>query len=248
MDRQTIRAQAKQLVRTNKRVLLLASFLFLLISAVFSVLSTLITAPSSETFQRYMQLVDSQQYAQALELLQARDVRFRETAVSELLNYLQAIVQFGMIFLCFNVVRGEESSCGMLLDGFGQWWRVLLVTAIRSLIVSFGFLLLIVPGFIALYNYRMSYYLLITHPEYGVLDCLRESRLRMQGRRMELFRLDLPYLGLALFCLIPIIGWIFLIWMLPCYICAETLFFEAVSFPFDVVYKDLDDDSPEGSL
>lgn len=233
MDLSVIKEQARQILRTRKRVLLLAGLLFLLLSAVFSVLNFLVIAPPYETYQRYLALVGEGQFQQAFELLQSYQPRFVETVASDLLNYLLAIVDFGLLMLIVHAIRGEEIAVGMLLDGFGQWWRVLLIAIWRDLLVSLGFVLLIVPGVFLAYSYRMAPYILLRHPEYGILDCMRESRRRMTGKRMELFVLDLSFLGWILLCCVPILGWVLALWVFPWYRCSEALFFEAVSVPFE---------------
>ena len=233
MDLSVIKEQARQILRTRKRVLLLAGLLFLLLSAVFSVLNFLVIAPPYETYQRYLALVGEGQFQQAFELLQSYQPRFVETIASDLLNYLLAIVDFGLLMLIVHAIRGEEIAVGMLLDGFGQWWRVLLIAIWRDLLVSLGLVLLIVPGVFLAYSYRMAPYILLRHPEYGILDCMRESRRRMTGKRMELFVLDLSFLGWILLCCVPILGWVLALWVFPWYRCSEALFFEAVSVPFE---------------
>lgn len=43
------------------------------------------------------------------------------------------------------------------------------------------------------YRYRMAYYLLIDNPRMGAMAAMRESRFLMQGRKVQLFRLDLSF-------------------------------------------------------
>ena len=46
----------------------------------------------------------------------------------------------------------------------------------------------------AIYKYRMSLYLMLDHPDWSIITCLRESRMLMRGRKRMLFRLDLSLL------------------------------------------------------
>ena len=121
----------------------------------------------------------------------------------------------------------------MLLDGFALWVRILLIVLVTRVIVTVGFWLLIVPGLIFLYNYRMALYLLLRRPEFGVLDCLRESRMRMRGHRMELFRLDLSFLGWGLLSCIPVLGIAAAVWALPYWTCSCLLFYEEISADYE---------------
>lgn len=241
MELSTIKEQARQIVRTRKRVLLIAGLLFLLLSTVFSVLNFLVISPPAETFQRYLKLAAEGHYQDAMELLQSYQPRFVETIASDLLGYLLAIVEFGLLMLTIHAIRGEGIAVGMLLDGFGQWWRVLLLAIVRDLLVSLGLVLLVFPGIYLAYSYRMAPYLLLQHPDYGVFDCMRESRRRMTGKRMDLFVLDLSFLGWILLCCVPILGWVLAIWVFPWYKCSEALFFEAVNVPFEQEESQPDD-------
>ena len=76
-------------------------------------------------------------------------------------------------------------------------------------------LLLIVPGIIAAYRYSMAHYVLITNPDLGVMDCIRESKRLTKGWKGALFIMDLSFLGWTLLCMIPVLGWLLSIWVAP---------------------------------
>lgn len=229
LDRVTIKRQARAILKGRQKPVLTSSILFVALLLVFSYLSYRLTMPSTEDTLRFADLFAAGDYEGAQRILASVQPTFLETLMSDLFSYLQAIVAFGFLGLLLNAVRGKEVAPGMLLDGFGPWIRVLLLELVSRLIITAGFFLLIIPGILALYNYRMARYLLLTRPEYGVLDCLRESRLRMRGHRWELFLLDLSFLGWALLSSIPILGIAALVWMLPYRECANLLYYEAVS-------------------
>ena len=44
------------------------------------------------------------------------------------------------------------------------------------------------------YRWRLSWFVLAEHPEYGPIRCLRQSARLMVGEKMNLFRLDLSLL------------------------------------------------------
>ena len=64
-------------------------------------------------------------------------------------------------------------------------------------------LLLVVPGIIAAYRYAMADYILYRHPEMGVMEVLRESKERMQGRKGRLFCLQISFIGWMLLTMAP---------------------------------------------
>ena len=60
-----------------------------------------------------------------------------------------------------------------------------------------------------------AFYLLLDHPEMGVMDCIRESKRLMNGRKGELFVLDLSFFGWLLLTAIPLVGLAVSIYVTP---------------------------------
>lgn len=118
------------------------------------------------------------------------------------------LVMMLMMFVGFTIYRIQicqfrKAGVGNLLDGFGMFSKYLWLEILSYLLICMWTLLLIVPGIIAFYRYRMALNLMIENPELGVFDCLRRSSQMMNGRKRELFLLDLSFLGWFLLSLIP---------------------------------------------
>jgi hypothetical protein len=233
MDRVAVKRQSRAVIESRRKPVLTASLLFLILILIFSVLSYKLTAPKTDDVSRFIELYSSGDYAAAEKLWDRMQPPLLETLVSDLLSYLQAVVLFGFMMLMLKAIHGEEVVSGMLLDGFGSWVKVLLLELLLGLIYMLCLLLLIFPFFWALYSYRMARYLLLTHPEFGVIDCLRESRLRTAGHRMDFFTLDLSFLGWVLLCAVPVIGLVAAVWLLPYWQGADLLYCEAVNARFE---------------
>lgn len=62
------------------------------------------------------------------------------------------------------------------------------------MLASLGFLLMIVPMIMAMYRYLMAMYFLADEPETSALNCIRQSKAMMKGRKLQLFSLELPYM------------------------------------------------------
>lgn len=117
---------------------------------------------------------------------------------------LAGIIIACMLASCVTVV-GRYRACRAALEGgdislatLFPWkllGKCLLMNLARAIVVWLWSLLLIVPGFIAVYRYSMADDLLARHPEMGPIEALRESRLRMRGYKMSLFMLDLSFIG-----------------------------------------------------
>ena len=56
-------------------------------------------------------------------------------------------------------------------------------------------LLFFIPGIVKSYSYARTPYLLATHPEIGAKQALKVSMKLMNGKKGELFVLDLSFLG-----------------------------------------------------
>lgn len=232
MDRSTVKAQAKAVVLARRKPILITTALYLALTLLLSYLSMRLQLPPADKFSMLSESITNQMlqgdYESAYNLIASFQPSFLESLVSTLLSYLLAIVAFGYLLLLFRAVHGEEPSPGMLLDGFALWLKVLLVELISRLVVTLGLWAFLIPGILVFYSYRMAPYLLASHPDYGVVDCLRESRQRMRGHRIELFLLDLSFLGWLLLAFVPILGLLAAVWALPYWNCSCIVMYDAI--------------------
>lgn len=233
LDRYDVKRRARAILQSQKKPIFLSSALFVALILIFSYLSFRLTGPNDRELQSMVDALAAGDALGAQEILLSLQPSFLETFMSDFLSYLQSVVAYGFLLLLLRASREKEVQPGMLLDGFGSLIRVLLLVLITKLIVTLGFLLLIIPGIVFLYNYRMARYLMILHPEYSPLDCLRESRTRMRGWRLQLFLLDLSFLGWALLCTIPVLGLVAALWALPYWNCSCLLFYDEISAGLD---------------
>ena len=116
--------------------------------------------------------------------------------------FMGSWVNVGLYGLGCRVLDGETPRAGMLFPK-GIYWKCVGMSILRSLIVFAWSLLLVVPGIIAAYRYAMADYILYRHPEMGVMEVLRESKERMQGRKGRLFCLQISFIGWMLLTMAP---------------------------------------------
>ena len=114
----------------------------------------------------------------------------------------QSLLDVGMYRAARAVARGRKPQPRMLFP-FPLWGKALAMNLARAALVGAQLLLLVAPGVIAAYRYAMADYLLAAHPQLGPIEALKLSRKRMKGRKLELFKLQLSYLGWALLCALP---------------------------------------------
>ena len=127
------------------------------------------------------------------------------------ISLMLLMMNTGFTIYCMNVCRFIKSGVGNLFDSFAIFFRVLWLYILMFIFVYLWSLLLIIPGIVALYRYRMALYIMIDNPQLGALDCIRASKKMMDGRKGELFVLDLSFLGWALLTLVPFVT----IWVTP---------------------------------
>lgn len=150
-------------------------------------------------------------------------VQFFPLFFTLLLTLYSVVMDFGYKIWCLRAWRRDEANFATLIDGFGMAGQVLMmeihifvrlfgwcllpgipatviISSVNSLEVMvllmelFTFALIPYLYFIRL-RYALTPYLLMDRPERGAAAAVRESVNLMRGWKMELFKLDLSFLG-----------------------------------------------------
>jgi len=126
-----------------------------------------------------------------------------------LLFMLQPVLEVGFISFCIKTNRKKSTEFKDLFNGFLFFGKVISIFLITTLFIFLWSMLLIIPGIVASYRYRLAYYILLDDPGKGALQCISESKLLMNGMKLELLVIDLSFLGwyvldFAIFVLIPL--------------------------------------------
>lgn len=109
-------------------------------------------------------------------------------------------------------------------SGFQDMRRAIVLTFLMEIYTLLWALLLIVPGIMRYYSYRLSYFVALDHPNWVAERCLYESRIMMRGHRWELFKLDISFIGWMLLTVLTCgIG---LLWLSPMMGIATAKFYE----------------------
>ena len=107
-------------------------------------------------------------------------------------------VLVGVSFVFLASARGKEKiTLQDLAKGFqdGFFGRAVLLYVLQFLYIFLWSLLLVIPGIIKTYSYRLAYYISIDHPEYTASQCIAESCRLMKGYKWQAFLLDLSFIG-----------------------------------------------------
>lgn len=99
----------------------------------------------------------------------------------------------GRFFLCNSYAPSEMGELGYAFKK-GNYGRSILALFLESLLIYLG-TLVIIPGIILTYSYRLVPYILADDPDISAADALKKSRMMMKGHKWRSFVLDLSFIG-----------------------------------------------------
>lgn len=94
-----------------------------------------------------------------------------------------------------NIVAGKDASVNDTFSGFDDFWSAFKVTFLVGLFTFLWSLLFIIPGIIKSYSYSMSMYVLAENKGMPALEAIDRSKKMTDGHKMELFVLELSFIG-----------------------------------------------------
>ena len=131
-------------------------------------------------------------------------------------------------FLLHPVRTGEDANLGDLIKGFTAPNAVssFLTGIMKNIFIALWTLLFIIPGLVKLYSYALTGYIRHDRPELSYSETITESRRLMNGHKLDLFLLDLSFIGWYLLgALCCGVGTFFVI---PYHQLSRALFYEAI--------------------
>ena len=134
-------------------------------------------------------------------------------------TFIIGILLYGPIFYgvskYFKKLAENESDVSIetLFDGFkDDFSGTFLLGLLINIFTFLWSLLFVIPGIVKAYSYSIAYYIKADHPEYGWKECISESRRIMNGNKLNLFLLDLSFIGWIIvgsFCLGVGVLWVY---------------------------------------
>lgn len=120
-------------------------------------------------------------------------------------------IQLGYAQYLLNQHDGKEFSFNDLFSQFHRFGQGFAQNFLTGLYVFLWMLLFIVPGIIKAFSYAMTPFIMADHPELSASEAITRSREMMDGHKLELFVLDLTFIGWNILCALTFnIGNIFL--------------------------------------
>lgn len=90
-----------------------------------------------------------------------------------------------------------ESTINHVTYGFtsGKWLNIVRTMFLRSVFTYLWALLLIIPGIIKYYSYRLVPYILAENPEIDSFEAIALSKEMTSGQKLNMFVMDLSFIG-----------------------------------------------------
>lgn len=135
---------------------------------------------------------------------------------------------FSLAIYCIylNLTKGQKAQIGDLFSKIGQFWSAFKVTFLVGLFTALWTMLFVIPGIIKALSYSQAMYILAENPEIGALEAINRSKAMMEGRKMDLFVLELSFFGWFLLC--GITFGIAAIWVVPYMSATVTNFYNSI--------------------
>ena len=164
----------------------------------------------------------------AFELLNIGD-----SIVTKILYFVSLIavllpLNYGYLMTFLRFSRGENLAVENLFAMFkGDYYKKSVVLGLLVGIYTLLWtLLLIVPGLIKALSYALAPYIMIDNPELSAEEAICKSMKMMEGHKMDLFLIQLGYVGLGLLSML-LLG-IPLLWLMPYYQVVYAKFYEEI--------------------
>jgi uncharacterized membrane protein len=149
---------------------------------------------------------------------------------------LGGTVQLGYCRFLLNQHDGKPADFSDLFSRFENIGTGFAQMFLRTLYVILWALLLVIPGIVKAYSYSMTPLILAEYPDLTAGQAITLSRKMMDGHKMELFLLDLSFIGWMLLGLLCCgVG---LLWVTPYQATAHANFYEnlrAIYEPEDTI-------------
>ena len=143
---------------------------------------------------------------------------------SMLVSLVGLVLNGGYYIYCMGMRRGAEMPFSTLADGLGVAGKLIWCSIQVSVKIFLWSMLLWIPGIVAAYRYRFAYYNILTDSSLSASAAIRLSCQQTYGMKMELFVLDLSFIGWAM--LAALTAGILNVWLTPYATLCDIAYFE----------------------
>lgn len=138
-------------------------------------------------------------------------------------EFLLVPLQIGLNGYMMGFVQNDTFNRDAIFAPYDDTFKIIGASILMSFVIMVGFIFFIVPGIYLAFSYALVPYLLVTNKDLSITETLELSRKMMNGHKLDLFVLEISFLGWML--LVPCTFGIILIWLYPYMMTATTKFF-----------------------
>lgn len=136
-------------------------------------------------------------------------------------------VEIGLCRFYLHRLDGRPAEVGDLFSAFDIFGRALWLRVLIWLKIFAWSLLFIIPGIVAAFRYAMAPYIMAENPQLTASQAIELSKQMMDGRKGDLFVLNLSFIGWGL--LAGLTFGIGLLWLNPYILMARAAFYRSVA-------------------
>lgn len=219
ISRAQLKFQAKNTIQKTKPNPILISTIYTVILLLFSTLRGHLAGISNLTYDELYHILET--FEDTGWIMDSFSLTPQAGVLLLAVWVVSTLISAGFSLYALRISRNIPGSAGTLFDGFGIALKILAVTILQAVFVFLWSLLFVIPGIVAAYRYRQALYLQLDHPDWPPMACIRASKEMMQGRKLELFVLDLSFFLWIFFTGFPYFGILVSVWL---YIYQELTF------------------------
>lgn len=192
ITRAQMKGIAKEAISTQRNMMMLNTLWMVLVSIAFSAVSESLFPMDAP--------------------IEAR-MRLGELIFSFIQFAITSVIGIGFASMALRLLDGVTLTNAAVFDRFDKFLDAFALMFVMAVKVFLWTLLLIIPGIIAAYRYRMATYIWLENPSLSATEAINMSSDLMRGHKFELFVLDLSFflwglsvvfsLGLMLFWVAP---------------------------------------------
>lgn len=136
--------------------------------------------------------------------------------------------QFSFVLMALKMVHGQKLETADAFSSFNgtYYLKSIGVYLLVGIFTALWSLLLVVPGIIKGLSYSQAPYILAENPQMDIMECIDASKQIMDGHKMDLFLLQLSFIGWFFLCSLTF--GIALIYVNPYYNATVANFYEAL--------------------
>ena len=116
------------------------------------------------------------------------------STITVVINVVWVLWAAGYSAFALHLSRGQQVGFMSFPTGFRLFGKVLALAFLQFLYIWLWSILMVIPGIIAAYRYRMALYALLDDPSISASEAINISKRLTYGHKQELFLLDLSYI------------------------------------------------------